>query len=171
MGDKDVQPSEKKEKAKVKTHSVKKDKPPTSEQMSAVAQDVAAVLGAEAVQEVPEAEVAEDATREDEDNRDVFQIYREQCLNCLHLTETGTQTYKKCYWENGNDYCPAKEVRIIVGVPVSRVAEILVQATMSGDAEKLSLTCAKLAEKDPSVQREVTLLFQKLLEEARASAQ
>lgn len=41
-------------------------------------------------------------------------IYSEKCLKCSHFVEGAKHTYTKCHFSHGNDFCPAKEVKILV---------------------------------------------------------
>lgn len=97
----------------------------------------------------------QDTTETEEDTRDVFYIHSKKCLRCLHLTETGSEYMESCHFSNGNESCPAQAIRIVVGVPVGKVANIIFKAMDEGDAEKLAETYAKLAEKDAVVQQQV----------------
>lgn len=105
--------------------------------------------------QVDTSEDTQDTAETEEDTRDVFYVYSKKCLRCLHLTETGSEYMESCHFSNGNDSCPAQAIRIVVGVPVEKVANIIVKAMDEGDSEKLAETYAKLAEKDAIVQQQV----------------
>ena len=94
-----------------------------------------------------------DAGGEEDEEESILQIYSPDCLKCTHLVgQLGAKAFKKCHHTQGNEYCPAVNTRIIIGVPTDKIVAKIMDAEESGDMSKLAEIYAKLANKDPAVQ-------------------
>lgn len=143
------------------------DATPAAEVVALVEDDAEVMPKANEVTEVePGQESLElDATEEPEPERDVLFIHKEECLDCLQLTETGTRSYKKCHFTSGNDNCPAQTIQIVVGVPVEKAANAIARAQLSNDAVRLADLYAKLAERNEVVLTRVMNRVKQILSE------
>lgn len=43
-----------------------------------------------------------------------FALYSANCMKCKHLSETGVREFEDCHFSQGNNQCPAAEVRFVV---------------------------------------------------------
>jgi len=58
--------------------------------------------------------------------KEFFALYSADCLQCKHLSETGTTAYVDCHHTKGNTQCPASEVRfVIVGEALDYARRVL----------------------------------------------
>lgn len=101
----------------------------------------------------------EDGSEDGEDEPGLLTIFKHECLNCISLYANGTKQYKKCHFTEGNEDCPASQVKIVVGIPVGRLIKRILDAEELGEAESLTEVYAKISTKDPDVQ---ALFFQEL---------
>lgn len=118
-----------------------------------------AVVGAtEAVAEEKEPE---------EKEKDYVIIYSEDCLKCLHLCPTlGVKAYKDCHFSKGNEDCPAKTLRVAIGVNVERTAKIYTKYFKTNNVDKLTRMNKRLSTKDPAIVAQVMALVQQLIRES-----
>lgn len=119
-----------------------------------------------------EAESAQDEPQvTGEDEKDLVMIYHAKCLRCQHLTSTGTRIFNSCHFSNGNADCPAKAIRIVIGINFDRAANLVAQAMLSGDTVKLKALMEKLESRDEIVRKRVMTMASQLLANKSASGQ
>jgi hypothetical protein len=126
-----------------------------------IEEDQAEIVDEQDDQDEPEAQDAPQVTGEDE--KDLVMIYHAKCLRCQHLTSTGTRIFNACHFSNGNTDCPAKSIRIVIGINFERAASLISQAMLSGDTVKLKSLMEKLESRDEIVRKRVMTLASQML--------
>lgn len=90
--------------------------------------------------------------------KDHIKIYSEKCMECKHLcTVTGKKFYNNCFYLKGNEQCPARYFKIILGPP-QPVEEIAAGIARAWHKKKLKLYTKRIKEIsdfDPLIQEEV----------------
>jgi len=80
----------------------------------------------------------------------VLTVAYRKCLRCTHLIPEikgkleGAKAFE-CTAENGNSNCPAAYAKIMIGIPVGRIAQQLIEAEETQDSEKIMGIHAKLS--------------------------
>lgn len=91
-------------------------------------------------------------------------VYSKKCLNCIHFAPTiGKKVYHDCHFTNGNENCPASEVKVVVMLPYQMIAKKLYDAHVGNDAAKLSSLMARLNRQDSEEVAKVLSHYSKLL--------
>lgn len=55
-------------------------------------------------------------------------LYSENCLTCKSLVEYATKANPDCHWKQGNEQCPAREVKIVVVGEALEIAQKVIRA-------------------------------------------
>lgn len=92
-------------------------------------------------------------------------IYHMRCLRCKHLVEGATKNFKKCHYDQGNEDCPAREVRIAPVGKVTALVKRLFDAEASSDVAKTAKIWDEIG-KEPASTR---ARFMNLVNAARAA--
>lgn len=95
-------------------------------------------------------------------------IHSANCLRCSHFTTVlstvklkgqkkpiQVKPFKNCHWTSGNDACPARELRMVVGVNAKSYARKMIETAKARDTEGLAELEAKLTRYDEEVQQQV----------------
>lgn len=60
------------------------------------------------------------------EDKELFALYNANCMQCKHLSETGSTAFVECHYSKGNTQCPAAEVRfVVVGEAVEYAKRVL----------------------------------------------
>lgn len=118
----------------------------------------------------PEANVDDEVENESRAIGNIY-VYSKKCLNCIHFAPTvGKKVYHDCHFTNGNENCPASEVKVIVMLPYQMIAKKLYDAHVGNDAAKLSSLMARLNRQDTEEVAKVLSHYSSLLAGASTSA-
>lgn len=72
------------------------------------------------------------------DGRNTVNLYSQRCLNCYYLLGTSdSKVRNSCHYDKGNEWCPAKEMKITFTGNISKKAANLAKALKSGDPAKI----------------------------------
>lgn len=91
------------------------------------------------------------------------------CFKCSHFVSTDAtrseelKAYQNCHYSAGNNQCPAKYNRFILGVPIEETAELLATATLKNDLDEQQKQLKNLSKYDPIMQRKVMERYRQLL--------
>lgn len=138
--------------------------------------------GEQAPPETPPTAAVEAEPPKVEEKQDFFQIHHFKCLRCLHLAPTlpkvkggDVKAFKDCHFSarnedfpNGNDNCPARLTRIIVGINVESIAKSYAKALKNNDVGRMTRLNERLASKDPVLVQRVFALVQQLVRDSSA---
>jgi hypothetical protein len=80
-----------------------------------------------------------DEESEEVEDRDLIIIPYDRCLRCTHLVgeRNGEKPWKKCYYKNGGELCPAKYTSIVKGLPIDATAAKLARFYLKGTPESM----------------------------------
>ncbi|MGE8453873.1 hypothetical protein D3C87_1251980 [compost metagenome] len=90
-------------------------------------------------------------TDADSDELDYLEVYSRKCLRCSHLVEGAKQAYEECHRLQGNEDCPAPEVRIVVTGKAARAARLIMKAREDRDPAREAKILQSMADESPAV--------------------
>jgi hypothetical protein len=106
----------------------------------------------------------------DNSSKNLLIMFKPWCFKCKHLISTDEaraeelKNYgKDCHYMKGNENCPAKNNRLILGMSIEETARELYEATVTGNLEHDVKTRTRLAKYDPIIQQKVLLEYRKLI--------
>jgi hypothetical protein len=95
-------------------------------------------------------------------------IFSANCIRCSHFTTVlsnvrlkgqkkpiQVKPFSNCHWSKGNDACPARELRMVIGVNARSYARKMIETAMARDTDGLAELEAKLTRYDEEVQQQV----------------
>ena len=82
------------------------------------------------------------------DKRDHLALYSSNCKICKALDASERKVFRKCHFSAGNKHCPASEVRIVIVGQAYRMAEQVLRARATRDAEAESKILTEVATRD-----------------------
>lgn len=91
----------------------------------------------------------------DESHTGFVEIFRPECMQCKALVPSMKKLYKECHYSKGNKYCPAREVQIVVRIPLNEILPRWLRYEREGDYAGISRMAAKLSEKPDYYQQRV----------------
>lgn len=107
------------------------------------------------------------------ESKNLLIMYKPWCFRCTALVGTDETRSKElkpnktCHYMNGNEHCPAKNNRLILGVPVEETAKALFDATTANDLDKDLEIRTRLRKFDPIMQKKVLELYRSMLLQAQ----
>lgn len=107
------------------------------------------------------------------ESKNLLIMFKPWCFRCTALVGTNEKLSKElkpnktCHYMSGNDLCPAKYNRLILGVPIEETAKELVEATLANDLEKDMEIRRRLLKFDPIMQKKVMDLYRAQLASAQ----
>lgn len=90
--------------------------------------------------------------------KDRILIYSPDCLSCSHLVDVEgckLKKHKDCYFENGNDRCPAQYITILKSINFEKASTDLADALKTGNTKKINKLYEKLSKYDLLIQQRV----------------
>ncbi len=90
-------------------------------------------------------------TNADSDDLEYLEVYSRKCLRCSHLVEGAKQTYEECHYLQGNEDCPASEVRIVVTGKAARAARLIMKAREERNPAREAQILQEMANESPAV--------------------
>ena len=102
----------------------------------------------------------EESTEDDEEDKEeaVLQVYSKNCVSCKELVTFAEVSHKakhKCHFTQGNEDCPAQDIKITLHVPIDMYVRGLLNAERNNDSVKLAKRYAQVAKMDEWVQSRV----------------
>lgn len=97
--------------------------------------------------------------------KNMLLMHKPWCFRCSHLVASSPKQQKHlkafsdCHYLNGNEACPAKNNRLVLGADTDQLAEQLYIAFTRGDAEAELKLRTKIIGYDPVIQNLVNLKF------------
>lgn len=77
--------------------------------------------------------------------RAVISLFSSKCASCGHLVLGLDHKETVCHFEAGNEMCPASEMSLVVGIPVDKIAQNIVDYERQGKFDKILSINAKLS--------------------------
>ena len=69
------------------------------------------------------------------DEKEYLQLYNANCKRCSYLDPDETKRFSSCHYSKGNEFCPAREIQIVVVGKAKRYAAQVLSARESRNAE------------------------------------
>ncbi len=82
---------------------------------------------------------------------DYLALYSRNCLRCSYLVE-GMEKRFKCHYTKGNEFCPAREVRITITGKIQQFLERLSKARAVKDAKAEALVWEEVSRESRAFQ-------------------
>lgn len=92
---------------------------------------------------------------------DYLALYSKNCLKCAHLVEGMTKTFEKCHFKNGNNMCPASDLRITITGKIRQYLKRLRAARKKQDAKTEAAIWAEISEESRAFQTRMYNLLNK----------
>lgn len=84
-------------------------------------------------------------------NKEYLSLYSRDCKTCGHLDpEEVADPDIKCLYSNGNRWCPAAEIQIVIVGEAQRMAQRVLRARSKRDAELEARIMNRLKNKSPA---------------------
>jgi len=100
---------------------------------------------------------AEDNTNEDGELKDMLLLYNKHCNRCAflvaHETDFDTANELGCHYLDGNNECPARVNRLVVGVDFEKASSALCEAWVQNDVVRIHKIMRKLSKLDTAVSK------------------
>lgn len=75
-------------------------------------------------------------------------VYSKDCFECAYLRSDASKCYSACHFSNGNDFCPARGLRIVPVGEAYRLAKQVHAARDARDAQEEAKLLRKAASLD-----------------------
>lgn len=67
------------------------------------------------------------------ESKEHLALYSSLCKKCQHLDPDESKRYTKCHYSKGNDFCPAKEIQIVIVGKAHKYAQQVIAARNTRD--------------------------------------
>lgn len=95
----------------------------------------------------------------------ILTLFSDDCLKCGHLCEGAKEFFDKCHHTNGNEYCPASEIKIVIAGKAQQWARAVVHAEGANKTKRVAELYKWFSNQKPKMQEKC----QKALVELRST--